>query len=424
MPERIKVLTISDIFPNPARPAFGIFVERSVHHLRADCDQTIVVPYRIFPPTRIFRSLPRPARFLDAWRHWVREVRSIPRKSNDDGMEIFFPRYTSPPRQVLHGLWGFFAYAFIRNLLSRLHRHLSFDLIHAHYASPGGAIALLAARRMKVPVVVSVHGADVTFTSRQGAIGRSTIRWVLGTADAVLANSSWTRDQIVGLGVPADRVRIVRLGADPPDEIVSSHAGERGDTLTLLTVGYLDERKGHRYVIEAMRELVEEGCRLRYVIVGGGPQGTSLRRLAEHLGIADRVQFEGTKLHAEVWRYFDECDIFVMPSWKEAFGLVYIEALALGKPVVGCRGEGGPEDLHSLGDCIQLVEPRNARSLAAGLRELIRDPEKRRRMGSIGRAIVREQFTWELHASRTVEVYQRALEEANGRREGLHPVRS
>jgi teichuronic acid biosynthesis glycosyltransferase TuaC len=420
---RIRVLTISDIYPNPARPALGIFVERSVHHLRSYCDETVVVPFRVFPPARIFRSPLRPDRIVDGWRHWRREINSIPSEAKDEWIEVYYPRYTSPPRQVLHGLWGFFAYAFVRSTLLRLHNRVFFDLIHAHYASPAGVVALLAARRMKVPVVVSVHGADVTFTARQNAIGRRAVRWVLVTSDTVLANSSWTREQILGLGASPDRVQIVRMGADPPEGIVSAGHGADGEPLTLLTVGYLDERKGHRFVLEAMRALLEEGFRLRYVVVGDGPETSSLRRQAERLGLADKVSFEGTRPHAEVWRYFDECDIFVMPSWKEAFGVVYIEALSLGKPVVGCRGEGGPEDLHSLGDCVQLVEPRDVASLVDGLRELIRDPDRRRRMGATGRAIVRDRFSWAENAASTMAVYEHVLQGAQVRREGPRVVR-
>lgn len=85
----------------------------------------------------------------------------------------------------------------------------------------------------------------------------------------------------------------------------------------------------------------DEGYHLRYVIVGDGPERESLERLARALRIADSILFTGYKPHSEVWSYFADCDIFVFPSWNEAFGIVYIEALGLGKPVFGCAGEGG-----------------------------------------------------------------------------------
>ena len=100
-----------------------------------------------------------------------------------------------------------------------------------------------------------------------------------------------------------------------------------------------------------------------------------------------------------------------MPSWDEAFGIAYLEALSGGKPVVGCEGEGGPEDLSALGDCIELVRPRDLESLVRALKRLIDDPERRRTMGERGRQIVVKHFTWEHNANSTFLIYRRVLEQ-------------
>jgi len=372
--QRPNVLFLSELFPNPAWPAFGIFVERQAYHLLPYCDVTVVAPVRIFPHLRIWKHLLAPKRFYAEWRKWRADLARIPLQAEVNRIPVFYPRYTSPPRQAFHGLWGFFAYPLLRRHLMTLHRQCSFDLIHAHYASPCGVIALLARRWMGAPIVLSIHGADLTYTVKQNRISAAVIRWVFRNVDAIIANSSRTAREIVHYGGDPERVQIVRYGGDPERvQIVRLEADAAKDVsrrkvasgdgvVSLLSVGYLEERKGHAYVLRAIKQLRDEGYDLYYVIVGDGSERESLEAMAESLGIANIVSFEGYKPHSEVWPFFAECDIFVLPSRDEAFGIVYIEALNMSKPVIGCKGEGGPEDLKALGDCIELVNARWARS--------------------------------------------------------------
>ena len=409
---RLNVLVISELFPNPPYPAFGIFVERQTSHLQTWCNNIVVAPVRVFPPLRIWKQVFSPVRFLSEWCKWRRDLQKIPSQGVVNGLIVFYPRYTSPPKQIAHGLWGFFAYPFLKGLLQRLHCEYHFDLIHAHYASPCGVIALLARRWMKVPVVLSLHGADVTYTAKQNPLSAAVIRWVFRNVDAIIANSTWTAKQIVRYGGNPDKVQIVRLGGNPPKggEFGNALPPRLDNVVLLLSVGYLEERKGHAYVLRALRELRQKGYNVCYKIVGDGSQRKALETLTRELGLNDVVSFEGYKSHAEVWPYFAECDIFVLPSWNEAFGIVYIEALALGKPVIGCAGEGGPEDLKALVDCIELVKPRDVESLVSALQRLIENPERRRQMGEIGRRIVEEHFTWERNAVDTMRIYRQVLE--------------
>jgi len=264
-----------------------------------------------------------------------------------------------------------------------------------------------------VPVVVSVHGSDVTYTALQNALGAAIIRWVFRRVAAIVANSTWTAQRIIKCGGPPDRVQIVRLGADVSRNHTQVPTAPPA-ALSLLTVGYLETRKGHAYVLHAVKQLRDNGYALRYVIVGDGSRQGELERLAHDLTISDIVSFEGYKPHSAVWPYFAACDIFVLPSWDEAFGVAYLEALSDGKPVVGCEGEGGPEDLKALGDCIELVRPRDVESLVAALRRLMDDANRRRSMGETGRQIVAKYFTWEHNAESTSLIYKQVLEEVRG----------
>ena len=411
---RLRVLVLSDLFPNPARPAFGIFVERQTFHLQRYSDNTVVAPVRIFPHAKLWKQFWNPQRFALEWKQWRIELGRIPQQNTLNGIPVYYQRYTSPPRQVFHGVWGFFAYVFLVRKLRTLHRQRPFHLIHAHYASPSGVIALLARRWMRVPVVLSVHGSDVTYTALQNPLSAAIIRWVFRNVDAIIANSTWTARRIVSYGGSSDKVQIVHLGGDGPQGLARDSRPTARAAICLLSVGYLERRKGHAYVLRAVRQLRDAGYALRYVIVGDGSQQQELEMLAKTLGISDIVSFEGYKSHSAVWSYFADCDIFVLPSWDEAFGLVYVEALSYGKPVVGCKGEGGPEELKALGDAIELVNPRDVASIVQALQGLMDHPERRREMGEIGRQIVAKYFTWAGTAESTFRVYQRVLERIRG----------
>ncbi len=404
-----RVLVLSDVFPNPARPAFGIWSWEQSVRLEGHYHVQAVVPVRVFPPLRLWQKLRHPSQFPPAWESWLDGLRQIPRRGDMGGLPVEYVRYTSPPRQIASGLWGFWAYPFVAPTLRRLHSECSFDLIHAHYATPSGAVALLASRWMRTPVVLSVHGADVLYSLHQDPASAAAVRWVLRSVDFIMANSFMTRDILLREGVAPGKVRVVWLGAEAPPRAPTSKSGSGRPGLTLLSVGYLEQRKGHSYVLRALQSLLREGRDLRYVVVGDGTEEARLHALATDLGIADRVSFEGYRAHDDVWPYYDSCDVFVLPSWNEAFGVAYIEALAMGKPVVGCESEGGPEDLRRLGDCVELVKPRDVDSLVAALRRLLDSAERRRAMGAVGRRVVREHFTWERTARETEAVYSRVL---------------
>jgi teichuronic acid biosynthesis glycosyltransferase TuaC len=405
---RPRVLIISDLFPTPPRPAQGIFIEHQTTHSLPFCAPTVVVPTRIFPHLHIWREWRNVQRLRTHWQAWRSTLAQTPFYDERYGYPVYYPRYSSSPRQFTYALWGWFAYPALFPLLRKLHRQHPFDLIHAHYGSPAGVIALLARRWMHVPVMVSVHGLDVTYTGLQNGAGRAITAWVFRQADLVTANSTWTAARIRAIAPPR-RLEILHLGGNLP-VVAPSAVPDRADFLTLLSVGYLEERKGHAYMLRALRQLLDEGYNVRYVIVGDGPCHSTLEGLTDDLALRNHVEFAGYKTHHEVEAYFAACDIFALPSWNEAFGIVYVEALSMGKPSLGCAGEGGPADLAALGDCIELVQPRDVASLVAGLRRLIVDPQRRQALATCGQAIVAQHFTWERNGQATGELYRQLLQ--------------
>lgn len=161
--------------------------------------------------------------------------------------------------------------------------------------------------------------------------------------------------------------------------------------------------------MEALARLRDAHPRLRYEIVGDGPERAPLQDLVQRLGVGDRVDFSGQLPPAQARERAQRADLFVLPSVDEAFGVAYVEAMAGGVPAIGCAGEDGPEEIAALGGGLVRVPPRDPAALAERIDALLRDAPARRALGEAARATVAAHFTWERCGAATVAAYARAL---------------
>jgi glycosyltransferase involved in cell wall biosynthesis len=384
----MRVVVVAEYYPRAADPTLGVWAHRQAVAARdAGADVRVLVLHRPLPP------------LADVKRLRVRalvEAVGQPRRDQLDGIPVDYVRYLSPPRPWSYASWGAWAALALRRALSRLRAEFPFELAHAHYAVPAGDALRRAAGR--VPLVVSVHGGDV-----HGAhAGSVAVRRTLAQARLVLANSAGTARRCVERG--AARTRVVHLGTDLP-----SDPAPAPDTPTLVTVGNLIARKRHADVIEALAALGDRRPRLRYVIVGDGPERDRLRALAAARGIADRVQLRGRLPHAEAVAAARDATLFVMPSVAEAFGVSYVEAMAAGVPAIGTHGEDGPEEIAAAGGGIELVAPGDVRGLAQRIDALLADERRLSTLRKAARETVAREFTWARCGTETVAAYQEAL---------------
>jgi glycosyltransferase involved in cell wall biosynthesis len=420
----MKVAIVAEYYPRAGDPVLGIWAHRQAVAARdLGADVRALVLHRPLPPLAAVRTLDLGA--------LARAVRHPPR-AVIDGIDIQYVRYLSPPRPWSYGSWGLWAAPAVAIALRRLHREFPFDLVHAHYAVPAGD----AVRRVAphIPLVVSVHGADVYATSA-GAAGARAVRATLAHAAIVLANSAGTARRSEARGARATRV--VHLGAEIPAGVSAapappaspagstppatsaapgpapSPAGSPPHPPTLVTVGHLVPRKRHADVIVALARLREARPDLRYLIVGDGPERERLGALARSLGVEDRVELGGQLPPAEAAACARAATLFVLPSVDEAFGVAYVEAMAGGVPAIGCRGEDGPEEIAAAGGGIALVPRGDVDALAALIDALIRDPARRAALGREAAATVRRSFTWEQCGRETIAAYRDAVESAN-----------
>jgi phosphatidylinositol alpha-1,6-mannosyltransferase len=234
-------------------------------------------------------------------------------------------------------------------------------------------------------------------------------RRVYCAADFVIANSDHTRSLVRRLGVPESRVHVVRPGVDidrfRPGIGASALRAEFAPhrELILLSVGRLQRRKGHDLVLDALAKLDPAVAPLKYVIVGDGAERNALEARIAAAGLRSRVRLVGGVSDEDLPAYFAACDIFLMPNRVdgvdlEGFGIVFLEAAASGKPVIGGMTGGVPEAVER-GVTGLLVRGDDADELAAAITVLASSPELRARMGAAGRDRVVREFTWDRGAS-------------------------
>jgi teichuronic acid biosynthesis glycosyltransferase TuaC len=398
----VKIAVVSEFYPRQGDPVLGVWAHRQALAARdAGAEVRVLVLHRLVPPRASFSKSPsHPGGAAQALRGLARE----PRRQLHDGLEVTYVRYVSPPRSHSYPAWGAWAAPALGLALRRLHRSFAFDLIHAHNAVPAGEA--VRRTRMKLPLVVSVHGGDVLYTAPRSNAGREAVRRGLTAATTVLANSHGIGELARSYG--AAEVRVVHLGAD----LASPGKGQairRDPGPSLVTVGHLVARKRHSDVMRALAVLAKDHPTLRYTIIGDGPERISLEGLAARLGIAERVEFRGQLAPAEAIEQARRCTLFAMPSTEEAFGVAYIEAMAGGVPAIGCRGEPGPEEIAAAGDGFVLVPPGDIERLTQRIDELLRDPQRLREAGIRARETVAANFSWRNCGEQTVAAYEHAL---------------
>ena len=386
----MKVLVVSHLYPSPGVERH-LFVHEQILALRE-----LGVEAHVISPT------PWAPRIL--WRNERQRRRGQkPREAVRDGIAAEYPRVLQPPRRLFFDRLGDLAYRKVCSLPSVTAG--DYDLIHAHQALPDGALAQRLAADLRVPWVVTVHGADVYQHFRMGGSVERRAKDVLGAADEVMANSSAVAGLLDGVVTPEKLTVVLNgttgLGAavEPADDYLP------GEPL-VLTVGYLIERKGIRDLIAALGRLRREGRRVHLAVAGDGPLRGALEEQAATEGVADSVHLLGRVPHARVLALMARAQLVALPSWDEAFGLVYTEAMAQGTPVVAGKGEG-PEDFITDGVSGYLVPVRDPGALAGIIAEVLDHPDTAAAVGAAGRAAALE-LSWERNARLTLGVYERA----------------
>ncbi|NJE05720.1 glycosyltransferase family 4 protein [Thermococcus sp. M36] len=291
---------------------------------------------------------------------------------------------------------------------------IEFDLIHAHFTWPSGYAAARLSKEFNVPLVITAHGYDVydlPFRSREWF---RKVKFALDSADHVITVSKSNFVILVEkLGIAENKISIIPNGFDsnlfrPMDKALArKQLNLPQDKKVVLNVANLVPIKGHKYLIEAIKNVVKGREDIMLIIVGDGPLRKDLEKQINKLNLESYVKLVGAKPHHEIPLWINAADLFVLPSLSEGNPTVMFEALGVGLPFVGATVGGIPEIITSE-DYGLLCPPKDPHCLAEKILIALDKEWDRDKIRKYA-----EQFTWENIARQTFKVYKQILKRRN-----------
>lgn len=387
------ILYLTRNYPNNIFNTNGLWVEGLVRAMSELCNVGVIAPVPYFPPLIPPESYAR--------------YRKILIRQNVGGVEVYRPRFLAPPGYWLHSYIGKLMYWSIVNKMDRYREKFHFDLIHAQFSYPEGYVGARLAKRYNVPLVITEHASWDPWMQQYPLVRKQAV-WAAAVSSAVIAGSKFLGNTISPYLDNPDKLISVPIGVDTSlfKPAVDNH--ER-DKTRLIYVGRIHPTKGVDVLFKAMKIMLEKGVDVSLTLVGGDlgfrdfrKQEDKMRKLAGELGILERLDFVGSQPPEKVVEYIQNSGILVLPSRRESFGAVLIEALACGIPVVATRC-GGPEDFINQ-EVGVLVEKENPEELASGIVNILQrlddyPKEKLHRYADTG-------YSWNRIADKIFSLYE------------------
>ncbi len=311
---------------------------------------------------------------------------------------------------VKEGFWvkiQVFTFLFF-NVVYSLLKLRNMDVIHLHWPIPNGLGAFFLKKIYGIPYVTTVYGEEVHLSKRYHM--RFILRWLVNNSSKIITISKATRSFCQKAGLDQDKIEVIPFGVDPdffrPLEVYNDE-----NIFQILSVGYLIQRKGFEYLIRAMPQVLEEHANARLKIVGSGPLETELKELIYELGLGDEVEIVKNISDDELLMVYNSADLFVLPSIvdsqgnTEGLGVVLLEAMACGLPVMGSN-VGGIPDIITNNETGILVEEKDLQGISEAMKKLIKDEELRSILSKNGYNSVKHNFNWKTLAKRYTEVFE------------------
>jgi phosphatidylinositol alpha-1,6-mannosyltransferase len=288
-----------------------------------------------------------------------------------------------------------------------------FDVVHAGRVLPEGMVGWLVARLLRVPLVIYAHGEEITTWRTPSKLRAMTFTY--RHADCVIANSDFTRQELLKLGVHSEYIVRISPGVDinrfrPGLPVADLHArvGKGPGKKLILSVGRLSRRKGFDQVVRVLPVLLAQGIDVLYAVIGIGEDQCFLKELARELGVADRVHLLGHVPMEDLPRWYNAANVFAMPNREidgdnEGFGMVFLEAAACGKASIAGR-DGGTGAAVVDGMTGIRVDGRSLDAIANALARVLGQRGLAEELGANGYARARAEFAWERVAEKTLAI--------------------
>ena len=388
----IRVLVLTSLFPSRPGEKRGNFVLDQVRELAAQGVEVVVLVARPWIPSA-FQSYASADKLPIAPMNYAGERFQIKNTS-------FF----SLPRFSL----GRFAANFLRVLVPAIQfidEQGPIDVIHAHGLQLGHA-AVEAAARLRIPSVITIHGEETAPKFDNSAAKREQVADTLERANKVVLVGSPLLEYARKYTTKTDQCVVIGNGFTSYPDLKPSTLIPRVRPVRVIAVSNYEESKGFEVLISAVDSIEPEyRSKIEMVLVGAGDFFDFIGNQVESLGLADHVHYTGPLLHRDAMAEILAADVFCLPSWREAFGIMYTEAMSLGKFTIACEGQG-PSDFIQHLETGYLMEPRSTPSVADALRWVLRNPELSKQIAERGRAYALANLTWTQNAAKILHLYR------------------
>ncbi len=405
----LTVVEISECFPNKYKPVTGEFILQHVKALSAYCRVITLVPLRYIPVRELTSK--GPAKTFSEISKWYSSL-SKTGDYTEGNLSVIYFGYVSLPRPYFESadvrLINFFFYSKLKNIL----KDLKADIIYCNWLRPWSELSARLAEEFGIPFIID-HHEDIPTLKKLFPDSFHNFLKQFERADRVIVHSSVNKKELEDENLNIKNISTVYLGQNFSAESKPKAFDLNNPKLVCISHLY-ERRKNIDVLIKALAHIKSSGYNnFSLIIAGDGNLRQEYEDLATRLVVRDQINFTGSKSQAEIGKILEGSDIFILPSFPEAFGVVFIEALAKGLPVITCEGNGGGEELKQLGYPAVLVKPDSPENLSEAVIELSKDKVKMALMSEKGKQIVSKYFTWEKNAESSVSIIEETIKEFN-----------
>ena len=396
MNKRLKVLFVSNLFPNPQDAERGIFSLQLVKRLQEHCDIVVASPLPWFPNIS----------FLSFMKQYY-AFSQIPYQYDTEGVTTYSPKYPLIPKasDALHPL---FMGLTLKKNIERLHAQYNFDLIHSRWLYPDSVAVDKIAKSLGLPHVATACGCDVNVHLFNPVEGPQ-IHNMLDKAEAITVVADDLKKKVLSKNIPEEKISTIVNGVDTSKFHLLDQGkcreqlGVKPDIKSCVFVGRLSSEKSVTTLVTAIANLNKQGKPIKLFLVGDGDERGALEAQAQSLNMGtDQIEFVGRVEHSAVATWLGSADIFCLPSLREGCPNVVLEALGSGTPIVASRVGAVPDLLSeetglmaNPGDSDSLTEALSAAYDKEWDRPLIAESSK--------------QFSWEASAEKYLAAYAKAI---------------
>lgn len=282
------------------------------------------------------------------------------------------------------------------NVIYTLLKFREVDLVHVQWPIPNALGALLLKKIYGIPYINTIHGEEVYLSKRFHTL--PILRYLVKNSSKSITNSSGTLKICLDSNLNKERLEVIPFGVDT-DFFKPLNLDRDENIFQILSVGYLIERKGFEYLIKAMKEVLTKHENVQLKIVGSGPLENKLNNIITDMDLNEKVEILKNVSDEDLLKLYNLSDLFVLPSVvdsqgnTEGLGVVLLEAMACGLPVIG-SDVGGIPDIIEEGKTGFLVQEKNISELSKTILHLINDKNLRQKFASNGYNIISGKFNW------------------------------